>query len=87
LKDLDLSFSKNLVEMPDVGEALNLERIFLLRCIKLRKINPSIGLLRKLAILNLAHCKNLVRLPNTILGLTSLECLMSLAVQNCIKMS
>jgi len=59
--------------MPDVREALKLEKIELEGCIKLRKINPSIGLLRKLVSLNLGNCKNLVSLPNTILDLNSLE--------------
>ncbi|RDX76723.1 hypothetical protein CR513_43259, partial [Mucuna pruriens] len=42
-------------------------------CIELQKINPSIGLLRKLTFLNLKDCKSLVSLPNSILGLNSLE--------------
>jgi len=73
LKLLDLSYSEDLVEMPDVREALNIEKIKLKGCIKLPKINPSIGLLKKLSLLNLRNCKNLVSLPNTILGLNSLE--------------
>ncbi|QCD86510.1 hypothetical protein DEO72_LG3g1033 [Vigna unguiculata] len=59
LKFLDLSFSKKLVEMPDVAEALNLEGINLHGCIQLRNINPSIGLLRKLVFLFLVDCKSL----------------------------
>jgi len=69
--------------MPDVAEALNLESIHLEGCIQLRKINPSIGILRRLAILNLTDCKNLVSLPNTILGLSSLE---YLSVSGCSKL-
>jgi len=59
--------------MPDVREALHLEKMELEGCIQLQKINPSIGLLRKLVVLNLKNCKNLVSLPNTILSLNSLE--------------
>ncbi|WVZ04465.1 hypothetical protein V8G54_025271, partial [Vigna mungo] len=73
LKRLDLSYSKKLVEMPEVTEALNLEVIDLERCIQLRKLSPSIGLLGKLTILNLKYCKNLVSLPNSMLDLNSLE--------------
>ncbi|WVZ02557.1 hypothetical protein V8G54_023363 [Vigna mungo] len=73
LKRLDLSYSKELVEMPDVAEALNLEGIDLEGCIKLRKLSPSIGLLSKLTTLNLKNCENLVSLPNSILCLNSLE--------------
>ncbi|CAJ1978698.1 unnamed protein product [Sphenostylis stenocarpa] len=69
LKRLDLSHSKNLVEMPDVESAVNLEMLDLEGCIQLRIINPSIGLLRKLTFLNLKncinlHCKRLKYLPD-----------------------
>jgi len=60
--------------MPDVREAQNLEKIELEECIELRKINPSVGFLRKLAILNLKFCKNLVSLPNTMMDLCLLSC-------------
>ncbi|RDX88609.1 TMV resistance protein N, partial [Mucuna pruriens] len=73
LRDLDLCYSKNLIEMPDFGEALNLEMLDLQGCMQLTKIYPSIGLLRKLTFLRLTDCKNLVSLPNSILGLNSLE--------------
>jgi len=59
--------------MSDVREVLNLEKIELKGCIKLPKINPLIGLLKKLDVLNLRNCKNLVSLPNTILGLNYLD--------------
>jgi len=73
LKLLDLSYSEDLVEMSDVRETLNLEKIKLIGRVKLKKIDPSIGLLRKLTFLNIKICKSLVSLPNTILGLSSLE--------------
>ncbi|RZC09249.1 TMV resistance protein N [Glycine soja] len=44
---LILSHSKNLIEIHDLIEALNLERLDLQGCIQLKKIHPSIGLLRK----------------------------------------
>ncbi|XP_061350521.1 disease resistance protein RUN1-like [Gastrolobium bilobum] len=70
---LDLSHSKNLSKMPDVGEVPNLQLLDLEGCIKLVEIDPSIGHLRKLTVLNLKNCKNLVSIPNSIVGLTSLE--------------
>ncbi|XP_047181300.1 disease resistance protein TAO1-like [Vigna umbellata] len=73
LKRLDLSFCESLVEMPDVAEALNLEEINLEGCVKLQKLNPSIGSLRELVHLNLRDCKKVVILSNTILGLSSLK--------------
>ena len=73
LRRLVLSHSKNLIELPDLGEALNLEWLDLKGCIKLKKINPSIGLLRKLEYLILEDCKSLVSLPNSILCLNSLK--------------
>ncbi|XP_022636912.1 disease resistance protein RML1B-like [Vigna radiata var. radiata] len=59
--------------MPDVAEAQNLEWIILLGCVQLQKLNPSIGSLKKLVLLNLTYCEKLVILSNTILGLNSLK--------------
>ncbi|WVZ01073.1 hypothetical protein V8G54_027142 [Vigna mungo] len=74
LKRLDLSYCKSLIEMPDVAEAQNLEWIILIGCVQLQKLNPSIGSLRKLVLLDLRNCiKLLIILSNTILGLNSLK--------------
>ncbi|KAK7405269.1 hypothetical protein VNO78_06469 [Psophocarpus tetragonolobus] len=75
LRILDLSYSKGLLEMPNLEEALNLERLNLEGCIQLRWIDPSISLLKKLTVLNLKDCKNVVSLPGRVLILNSLECL------------
>ncbi|XP_022634012.1 TMV resistance protein N isoform X2 [Vigna radiata var. radiata] len=83
LKHLDLSYSEKLVEMPDVAKALNLEEILLEDCIELRKLSPSISFLRKLTILSLRNCINLVSVPNNILGFNSLE---YLSVYGCSKL-
>lgn len=61
---LILSHSKNLIEIHDLIEALNLERLDLQGCIQLKKIHPSIGLLRKVIDLNLGDCKSLTKLPH-----------------------
>ena len=63
------------MKTPDFSDMTNLERLILKGCIKLERIDPSIGLLRKLTLLNLKDCKNLVSIPNKILDLCSLEVL------------
>nr|KYP44276.1 TMV resistance protein N [Cajanus cajan] len=73
LRALDLSYSKNLIKVPDLSGVPNLEWIILEGCIKLERIHPSVCLLRKLAFLSLKNCINLVSLPSNILGLSSLE--------------
>ncbi|RDY06493.1 Calcium/calmodulin-regulated receptor-like kinase 1, partial [Mucuna pruriens] len=50
--------------MPDLGEAINLECILLQGCKKLKQIHSSMGLLRKLTILNLRGCTSLIKLPS-----------------------
>nr|QFX67452.1 R protein [Arachis hypogaea] len=47
-EELDLSNSENLVKTPNLSQAPNLERLFLIRCRKLKHIHPSTGDLRKL---------------------------------------
>lgn len=70
---MDLSHSRNLIKMPNFREIPNLEWLDLEGCIKLVQIDPSIGVLRKLASLNLKNCTNLVSIPNNIFGLSSLR--------------
>ncbi|KAJ1408086.1 P-loop containing nucleoside triphosphate hydrolase [Sesbania bispinosa] len=73
LRTMDLSHSKYLIKMPDLGDAPNLEWLNLEGCIKLVHIDRSIGLLEKLIFLNLKDCKNLASIPENILGLSNLE--------------
>ncbi|CAJ1978759.1 unnamed protein product [Sphenostylis stenocarpa] len=73
LRVLDLSDSKNITKVPNFRGVPNLERIILDGCTKLAWINPSVGLLKRLAFLSLKNCINLVSLPSNILGLNSLE--------------
>ncbi|CAJ1978734.1 unnamed protein product [Sphenostylis stenocarpa] len=63
LRRLTLSYSQNLMEIPNVIKAIKLEKLNLNGCTKLREIHPSIGLLKKLTDLNLEGCKNLAMLP------------------------
>ncbi|XP_020226179.1 TMV resistance protein N isoform X2 [Cajanus cajan] len=62
LKHLDLSESKSLMKVPDLGEAFNLRLLNLSGCEKLRQLHPSIGLLRKLTFLNLEECTSLIKI-------------------------
>ncbi|KAF5471317.1 hypothetical protein F2P56_011760, partial [Juglans regia] len=64
LKYIDLSYSRNLIETPDLTGAPNLEKIFLPGCRSLCKVHPSIGFLKRLKALNLDHCECLRRLPD-----------------------
>nr|KYP42771.1 TMV resistance protein N [Cajanus cajan] len=73
LKCMDLSHSTNLIKMPCFGEVPNLESLILEGCTKLEKIDSSIGLLKKLILLNLKNCKSLACIPKSILDLCSLE--------------
>ncbi|KAK2434576.1 disease resistance protein RUN1 [Trifolium repens] len=75
LKNLCLSNSRNLIEMPNfIEEFPNLEQLNLEGCVKLVKLDPSIGLLRKIVYLNLKDCISLISIPtNTIFGITSLK--------------
>ncbi|KAL2331597.1 hypothetical protein Fmac_019178 [Flemingia macrophylla] len=60
LKRMDLSNSKYLIEMPDFSGIPELERLDLSGCKSLTQVHPSIGLLEKLAFLNLRNCSNLI---------------------------
>nr|AHG28999.1 NBS-LRR protein [Cicer arietinum] len=73
LRTLDLSYSKNLIKIPDFEEVPNLERLNLEGCVTLVQMDVSISLLKKLVFLNLKNCKRLTCIPNRINGLNSLE--------------
>nr|KYP45065.1 TMV resistance protein N [Cajanus cajan] len=60
LKRMDLSNSKYLLETPNFSGIPKLERLDLSGCTSLRLVHPSIGLLEKLAFLNLQNCSNLI---------------------------
>ncbi|WJX44739.1 hypothetical protein P8452_31684 [Trifolium repens] len=84
LRHLNLFYSKNLIEIPNFEEFPNLEQLGLEGCVKLVKLDPSIGLLKKLFYLNLRRCSSLKSIPNTIFGLSSLE---YLYMNGCSKVS
>ncbi|KAH1221301.1 TMV resistance protein N [Glycine max] len=72
LEILDLKYSQNLIEMPDLSGVPHLRDLDLEGCTKIVRIDPSIGTLRELVRLNLRNCKNLFLNLNIIFGLSSL---------------
>ncbi|KAK9930320.1 hypothetical protein M0R45_027359 [Rubus argutus] len=59
LKRIDLRYSKQLVEVPDLSKSVNIEGIDLRGCIRLVEVPSYFEFLHKLASLNLSHCSNL----------------------------
>ena len=72
-----------LTEGPEIINVPNLKSLVLENCINLRRIHPSIGIHKKLTILNLNGCKNLTSLPSKI----ELECLTQLNLYGCSKIT
>ncbi|RDX73270.1 TMV resistance protein N, partial [Mucuna pruriens] len=75
LRKLDLSHSKNLIEMPDLRGVPHLRYLDLEGCIEIVQIDPSIGILRMLTYLNLKNCKKLILNQNIIFGFSPLRIL------------
>ena len=63
LKFIDLKISLKFFETLDFIKIPILEKLVLEDCIHLREIHPSIGVHKKLTLLNLKGCKNLRSLP------------------------
>ncbi|RDY08072.1 Protein SUPPRESSOR OF npr1-1, CONSTITUTIVE 1, partial [Mucuna pruriens] len=64
LKELDLSGSEKLKELPNLSKASNLEVLILDGCSMLTSVHPSIFSLPKLKKLDLQHCKSLTTLTS-----------------------
>ena len=56
--------SLKLIETPNFNKVPVLEKLVLEECINLRGVHPSIGVHKKLSLLNLNGCKSLKTLPN-----------------------
>ncbi|XP_042958334.1 disease resistance protein RPV1-like isoform X4 [Carya illinoinensis] len=63
LKKLDMSYSRNLIEIPDLSGAPKLEIINLAKCRSLCEVHPSIGTLRRLQVIELG-CTGIKQLWN-----------------------
>lgn len=81
LQFIDLSHSLGLTETPDFTGAPNLETLILEGCSNLSKVHPSIGILKKLTVLNLKNCNSLKCFPKSI----ELESLKKLILSGCSK--
>ena len=81
MKFIQLKRSLKLVETPNFNEIPNLKKLVLEDCINLLGLHPSIGLHKKLTLLNLKGCKNLRRLPSKF----EMESLEVLILSNCLK--
>ncbi|XP_057758302.1 disease resistance protein RPV1-like [Arachis stenosperma] len=64
LKVIDLSYSKDLIQTPDISEVPLLEELFLDGCVSLVELHQSVGQHQNLAILSLIGCTKLETLPN-----------------------
>ncbi|TQE04832.1 hypothetical protein C1H46_009546 [Malus baccata] len=63
LKILNLTCCDDLKKSPDLSNLPSLEELILEGCEGLSEIHPSIGHLKKLSLVNLTGCKNLISLP------------------------
>ncbi|XP_018441634.1 disease resistance protein RPS6 [Raphanus sativus] len=82
LKDMDLSKSENLKEIPDLSTATNLETLNLHGCSRLVELPSSIRNLNKLTELNMQGCVNLGTFPTGI----DLQSLSSLDLSGCSRL-
>lgn len=73
LKEIDLSYSRQLKKLPDLSQARNLENLLLKACSSLVETHSSIQYLSKLVTLDMRLCKNLNRLPSSLCELISLQ--------------
>ncbi|CAN1841524.1 Disease resistance-like protein DSC1 [Linum perenne] len=81
LKYISLSYCKNLVQLPDLSMAKNIEDIHLIGCESLVEIPPYIQQLENLANFNVWNCKSLPDLPLRFKSKSVQN--ISLAVDNC----
>ncbi|KAG7548406.1 P-loop containing nucleoside triphosphate hydrolase [Arabidopsis suecica] len=83
LKWMNLSYSRNLKELPDLSTATKLQDLNLTRCSSLVEIPFSIGNTTNLEKLNLGMCTSLVELPSSIGRLHKLQ---ELRLRGCSKL-
>ncbi|TQD90477.1 hypothetical protein C1H46_023915 [Malus baccata] len=76
LKTLDLSSSHSLQKSPDFSQVPNIEELILEGCWRLSEIHPSIGHLKRLSLVNLSQCYELISLPRDFYKLKSVETLL-----------
>ncbi|GKB15820.1 NB-ARC domains-containing protein [Tanacetum coccineum] len=64
LKVMKLRYCCNLTTTPDFSEITNLEELDLEGCVNMVTLHPSIGMLKRLVVLNLSNCKRLLNFPS-----------------------
>ncbi|KAL3031456.1 hypothetical protein AAZX31_02G030900 [Glycine max] len=79
LKDINLGFCENLVEVPDLSMATNLKVLALPQCKSLRQVHPSILSLPELQVLDLEGCTEIESLQTDV----HLKSLQNLRLSNC----
>ncbi|KAJ0245490.1 Toll/interleukin-1 receptor homology (TIR) domain-containing protein [Hirschfeldia incana] len=72
LKEMDMSYSADLKEIPDLSKAINIKELKLWGCSSLVALHSSIGNLSKMYGLRLSGCTSLVTLPSSIGNLSKL---------------
>lgn len=80
---MDLSFSKNLKELPDLSTATNLQELLLSACLSLVELPSSIGNATNLEIMKIDMCTAVVELPSSIGNLKKLR---KLTLKGCSKL-
>ncbi|KAI7740561.1 LOW QUALITY PROTEIN: hypothetical protein M8C21_023929, partial [Ambrosia artemisiifolia] len=83
LRSINLSFSKDLTEIPDLTSASNLVKLNLEGCTKLTRLHTSILLQQQLRYLNLKGCTSLESLGSSRMEMEALE---SLLLSGCSKL-
>lgn len=73
LKEMDMSYSADLKEIPDLSKAINVKKLNLRGCKSLLALPSSIGNLSNLFLLKLKGCTSLVTLPSSIGKLSKLS--------------
>ncbi|GMN46356.1 hypothetical protein TIFTF001_015544 [Ficus carica] len=77
LKAIDLSYSEQLIQVPDLSGAPNIESVTLRYCVHLQEVPSYFGSLQKLTSLNLKGCSSLVRvsaLPENVINVNLKRC-------------
>jgi len=83
LKTVSLSGCSRLTELPNFLPSPHLESLILEGCTRLEEVHESIGLLKRLVLLDLRRCEKLRSLPRTI---SNLESLKTLNLFGCIRL-
>ncbi|KAK2442710.1 disease resistance protein RPV1 [Trifolium repens] len=66
LVEIDLEYSYDLIEIPDLSRAPNLQKVNLNSCYSLRQLHPSVFTSPKLRELHLCHCRKIKSLKTDI---------------------